>query len=312
MKRLFGAKILKVAIAFVLVVGLICSLALPAMAKNEGKANPDTSNFVRVNTIKGKVESKSEDGSSFVITDQGDNQTTIKVDSNTRYYLVQAAPFSMAIKNKIQDQIQDKVQEFKNNLPVNPKNNKPDIMPNNLNQRGLGNKNGQLGLVNEVADDLDLAMENPELEQGLIKNEQGPQGLFNKIKSFFGGWPSFGKAASFEDLKIGDGVIIRVMPNENLAKQVLIVKPSNIKKVNGIIETVNNDSFVVNPEEGDNVVLTFNSDTRVMLKGAIAMAAGQWATVVYKVTADTNLAVVVDVLLEKPAPKPTPTSESGT
>jgi hypothetical protein len=308
MKRLFGAKILKVALVFVLVVGLICSLALPAMAKNEGKGNPDTSNLVKVNTIKGKVESKAEDGSSFVVTDLGDNQTTIKVDSNTKYYLVQAAPFGAAIKNKIQDKIQD----FKNTPPGNPQNNKPDNMPNNMNQRGLGNKNGQIGTVNEEDDDLDMAMENPELEQGLIQNEQGPQGFFNKIKSWFGGWPSFGKAASFEDLEIGDGVVIRVMPNENLAKQVLIVKPSNIKKVIGIIDTVGSDSFMVTPEGGESVTLTFNSDTRVMLKGAIAMAAGQWATVIYKVTDSTNLAVVVDVLLEKPAPKPTPTTESGT
>jgi hypothetical protein len=304
MCKVFGSKILRAIMALALVVGLVCAMALPVMAKDNGNSKSETVNKVQLNTIKGKVDSKTN-RNTFIIVDNNNNQTVVTVDNNTKYYLVQAAPFASTIKAKVQD----KIQNFKNNQQENNQGN----MPNNMNQRGLGDKSGlpatTVASNDNQDDELDLAMENEDLERGLIGNEQGPQGFFDKIKSWFGGWPKFGQKASFADLEVGDGVIARIMPNETLAKQVLIIKPSNIKKVSGIVEAVADDSFTVNSETGDKVNLTFNLDTRVTLKGAIAITEGQWATVVYKARDKDNLAVLVDVLLQKPIPKTSTTSE---
>lgn len=311
MKKITGSKISKVMIAFILVVGLICAMASPAMAKNNSNSKPETAKAIQMRTIKGELESKDAIGKSFVIIDKSENQTTVAVDNNTKYYLVKAAPFALAIKEKVQD----KVQNFKDNKQVNQQDFKPRSLPNNMNQRGLGSNNGQTEANNTTneseLDELDYAMENPELEQGLIRNEQGAQGFFNKVKSWFGGLPRFGQKAGFNDLEAGDGLIIRLMPNEDLATQVLIIRPSNIKKISGLVEKVGSVTFTVNPEQGDNVTLTFNADTQVMLKGALAIADGQWATVVYKARDNDNLAVKVDILLRKPAPKLTPTNSGS-
>jgi hypothetical protein len=279
MKNIISSRVFQVTLAFMIVMGLVCAMASPAIAKNNAK--PDTAKAIQMRIVKGEIESKDSINKSFVIIDNTDKRTSVTVDDNTKYYIIQAAPFALAIKEKVKDKIQ-----------------------NNLSQRGPGSNNGQV-------DELDYALENPELEQGLIKNEQSLQGFFNKFRSWFSGWPRFGQKADFDDLEAGDGVMVRLMPDEDLATQVLIIKPSSIKRISGVIEGVDNVSFTVNPEEGDNVTLSFDENTQVALKGAIAIADGQWATVVYKAEENDNLAIKVDVLLQKPAPKFTATINNG-
>jgi hypothetical protein len=134
-------------------------------------------------------------------------------------------------------------------------------------------------------------------------DDQGPRGTFDRIKSWLGRWHGFGEKVSFKDIEVGDGVIVRVMPNETLAKQVFIVKPSNVKRISGKITSIAGNTFTVRPDSGADVILTIDNNTIVELKGSIGLGVGQWVSVVYKAPATgTNLVITVKASLQKPTP----------
>lgn len=267
MKRFIKSRSTQIVSALTLVMALVLSLSVPAMAKSRDKGITETPKNFQMHSIKGKVNLVASNSLSFVVAENATSTITIKVDSNTKYYMVKAGQYAKGIK----DQVQQRVQDFKNNGPNN--------------------------------DEVYSAICNSELEQGLLRNWQGHRNAFDKIKSWFGGWRGFGEKAAFSDLEIGDGVIVQVMPNETLAKQVLIVKPSNIKKISGTIQSITGNTFIVRPDSGTDIILTIDSNTIVELKGSMGLSGGQWVSVVYKVpVSGSNLAITVKATLQKPTP----------
>ncbi len=272
----------QVFITLALAAGLIFTLPVPALAQSKDKADTGNRPTIGTKLIKGKVSTITSDNHSFVVAENTTSSKTIKVDANTKYYLVQAGPYALNIRERVQEQIQD----FRNNGP------------NNMNQRGLGDKNKPP----EPEDEVDSALNNPILEQGLNENWHGPKGFLDKLKSWLGGWHGFGNKADFSDLSPGDGVIVRIMPNENLAKQVLIIKPSSLKKISGKIISVTSDNFTVRSDSSADVVFTVGENTSVELKGALCLATGQWVSVIYKTQpSGSNLAMTVKAWKQKPA-----------
>jgi hypothetical protein len=182
---------------------------------------------------------------------------------------------------------------------------------NSINQRGEGNKNTQPTTTpattptnTAVIDEANDPEELPEMEAGLQVNVEANQGFMGKFKAIFNRGPKFGQNAAFTDLVVGDGVVVNIMPNENLAKQVLIVKPSNLKNVKGEITNVTATTFTVTAADNTNMTLKWDANTSVTIKGAVLMITGQWAQVVYN--SETLIAKTINVRLEAP-PTPTPT-----
>jgi len=110
------------------------------------------------------------------------------------------------------------------------------------------------------------------------------------------------KTATFADLAVGDRVVVRLVSGQDVAKEVLIIKPLPAKSQNvtGTIALVtanatgNGGQITVNPTAGGTpIALTWDSDTSFVLKGAIEVVQGRKVTVVYNPT--TLKAVLVRV-----------------
>jgi hypothetical protein len=286
LKTFFKARLIQITIALFLVIVLVVGTSVTAMAQENNQGNTATFRSIQMSTIKGKVSEPAPVGNTFVVTRNDNTTVTITTDENTKYYKVQAGPYAIRPVGIMQQRVKD----FKDNKP------------NNFNQRGMGDNDLQDEPPASNDDEVDTALDNLELEQGLSRNWQGPQGIFDRFKSWFGSWRGFGENAAFTDITVGDGIIVRTMPNETLAKQVLIIKPSNIKKISGKISNVGVSTFTVIPADTSviPIVLTIDKNTSVSFKGAIGMVADQWATVVYKVQSTGNLAITVNVALEEP------------
>jgi hypothetical protein len=113
------------------------------------------------------------------------------------------------------------------------------------------------------------------------------------------GLDRFGKEAQFSDIQIGDRIIARVKTADNLATRVLIIKAPAIQKVKGIIIAVSENSITITPANGTAVTLSWDENTRFVLKGLISVQNGQYASAVYN--RNTMKAQTVDIQATAPA-----------
>lgn len=291
-------KIWKIGIALAMVAVLVVSMAIPAMARGNDKAATEAAGTLAADTniIKGKVTAVNAAGSTFEIQPANGEKMTIKVDTNTKYYLINAGPTDLPA---IKEQVKDRVKEMQQDRLEKD---------NNDNERGLGNKNtAPTPTVDEANDPEEL----DEMEAGLESNIDANQGFWGKIRSAINRAPKFGKTAAFSDIVVGDGIVARVMPNENLAKQVMIVKPSNIKTIKGQITAVTADSLTVTAADNTVVTLKWDAKTEVTIKGAVAIKVGQYAQSVYN--SETLVAKTISVRPEVPVtPTVTATTPAAT
>jgi hypothetical protein len=118
------------------------------------------------------------------------------------------------------------------------------------------------------------------------------------------GLDRFGKQAQFSDIQVGDRIIARVKTADNLATQVLIIKAPAIQRVKGIITAVSDNSITITPSNGTAVTLSWDGETRFVLKGLISVQNGQYASAVYN--RNTMKAQTVDIQATAPATEATP------
>jgi hypothetical protein len=108
----------------------------------------------------------------------------------------------------------------------------------------------------------------------------------------------YGKEAPFSDIQVGDRVIAQVKTADNLATQILIIKAPAIQRVKGIITAVSDNSITITPSNGNPITLSWDGETRFVLKGLISVQNGQYATAVYN--RNTMKAQTVDVQATAP------------
>jgi hypothetical protein len=309
LKKMWKSKMFRTLTGLVMVLVLGLAMALPAMA--EATATPTTTaNDANLNLVRGKVAAIAADGKSFEVLTAASAVVVISVDGNTKYYLVNGTAAAVEqVKTRVQERVKEKQQNIKNN-----KNNVE-------NQRGNGDNKGknkenqvvaqtsQTTAVNE--DDVNYE-EDTDMEEVLNANAENQQGVWGKFKSVFNRNPKMGQKAAFADLVVGDGVLVKVMPNENLAKQVLIIKASDIKTVKGDITAVTDTTFTITPKDTtiDPVVLKWDANSRVIIKGAVSIKTGQYAVAVYKVS--TLTIRIMDVFPSAPTATPTISATTST
>jgi hypothetical protein len=80
--------VLKVAVASVLALSLVLGLALPALA-DSGEPLPWTENF-QARIVKGEVTYVDEANQEYFTVQSGEDEISIRVDENTRYFIMGA------------------------------------------------------------------------------------------------------------------------------------------------------------------------------------------------------------------------------
>ena len=141
-----------------------------------------------------------------------------------------------------------------------------------------------------------------------LKNFRVP----NNWKDDFAWLERFGAKAQLTDVLKGDRIIARLAADSFLAQQVLIIKTPVplILQVKGTVSGVVSDNFTIQPATGAAVVLKWDGNTHVSLKGLIGLANGQYAVASYN--RNTLVALTVDVQATAPTPRPTPTPHANT
>ncbi len=288
-------KFIKIGV-LLMTVALILGLVLSGVAAaDETENQPSTTATQPTKMVKGKVTSI-DPGKTFFVVQSGEQEpVTIKVDSNTKYLTLEiqkGIPKLEELREKVQEKVREKVQKEVQKLPK-------------IVERGLGNKNGKANqqVPPPQTEDEDADEDTPaDEDNGDLKD------LPNKINSLH----RLGEKATFDDIAVGDSVVVRLMPNENLAKEVLIVKvkPQVLSKVHGIITAVTNDSLTIKKADNTEVTLGWDANTRFVLKGIISVEVGQTATAVYNTEA--LKAKVVEVTITPPAPTTASTTSTST
>jgi hypothetical protein len=253
MKKEIRRNALKIGIPFLVIMTLVMGMALPVLADNESKP------ITGLRVVQGEVMSVASDNSTFVVQNGNQQQVTVTVDSNTKYFVVPAGKTSAAINSNI---VKDKKADKKVNK-VKPKQSQAAELK----------------------------------EPGITANCGNDSDWLDR----------FGKEAQFSDIQVGDRVIAQVKTADNLATRVLIIKAPVIQRVKGIITAVSDNSITITPANGTAVSLSWNGETRFVLKGLISVQNGQHATAVYN--RNSLEAQTVDVQATAPAPEAAPTSQ---
>jgi hypothetical protein len=248
MKKEVRRNALKIGIPFIVIMTLVMGTALPVLADNTSKP------VSGLRLVQGEVVSVASDNSTIVVQNGNQQQVTIKVDSNTKYFVVPAGKASAAINS--------------NTVKVKKVDQK----------------------VNKVK---------PEQSQAV-----GELGITANCGNDLNGLSRFGKEGQFSDIQVGDRVIVWVKTADNLAIQVLIFKAPAIQRVKGIITAVSDNSITITPANGTAVTLSWDGETRFVLKGLISVQNGQYASAVYN--RNTMKAQTVDIQATAPAVEATP------
>jgi hypothetical protein len=281
MKNMWKSKAFRITIGVAMVIILSLATALPAMANS--RANPASpSNAIAGNLIKGKVTSVAADKKSFGVTNAAGQSENVTVDNNTRYYSIVGTEAAINhLKVQVQARLKQTMSKNKNardNSQQGKNNGNQTKNGNNLNSKESVLNNGN------YEDD-------SEMEAVLSLNAESQSGIWGKFKSWFNRNPKLSQQAAFTDLALGDGVLVKVMPNQNLAKQVLIVKAPklqavDLKTVKGDITMLGATSFTVTPRDTTvaAVTLAWDANSRIVINGAVSIKPGQYVIAVYKVS----------------------------
>jgi len=244
MTKEIGRNALKIGFPFIAIMALVLGTALPVLADNPSKS------VSALRLVQGEVISVASDNSTFVIQNGSQQQVTITVDSNTRYFVVPAGKATAAVNSGIVKGKEEK------------KLNKPE--PKQYQAAGLKESDNTTNCGND-------------------------SNLPNR----------FSKEAQFSDIQVGDRVIAWVKTTDNLATKVLIIKAPAFQTVKGTITAVSDNSVTITPTSGTAVTLSWDANTRFMLKGLISVQTGQYAAAVYN--RNTMTALSVDVEVSAPA-----------
>ena len=128
-----------------------------------------------------------------------------------------------------------------------------------------------------------------------------PKGILEHQRANLKQLRHFGEKATFDDIVVGDKVVVWLAPEENgyLAKVVTIIEPTTYARINGTITGVSDDFITIEPVSGgDEVPLEYNENTTFILKGFTSVEVEQFACAVYNT--ETMMAKVVRVWPEAP------------
>ena len=287
-------KVWKIAVITTLAVALVLGVTLPVLASSGATETVNNTDeawdkwFPRI--IRGEVTDI--DNKKFTIQ-AGEREATIHVTEDTRYFIVSTPE---RVLNQLQAHAESRIAAVS--------------VPARLRlQVGLLQREGRT--------DEDPALLMPQ-RQGFVPDSlqlDDGQGMLQRIQAKLPWFHHPDKEATFDDLQIGDKVVVLLAPPANdsltamaeeqlMAQVVFIIRPSAWNRVAGTIERLSDDAIVIEPVGGgDAVSLRYDENTTFILKGFTSVEVGQFTRAVYNT--ETMMARVVRVWPEAP-PIPLP------
>lgn len=234
----------------ILVVALVLGMAIPAMAA------PKAPHFV--DDLEGALlrgEVVSIDGQEFIIQSE-EEEITIAVDDDTRYY--QMSVPGVSVQNRQRLQIRE--------------------------HAGYGWGWGRQNQVRAAV------FVHTQLGLHRWAAPIGRASLFGLC--WLRGFCPFGSRAEFADMAVGDRVVVLV-DESNLARVVLIIKPAAYIKVSGTVTDISASFITVDSDDGPQVTLSYDEDTVFVLSGAAQLEEGQYVRITYESLEGKALKIVV-------------------
>jgi hypothetical protein len=240
--------------------------------------------------VKGKISSIDEYEQYFDVLTVTDGIVTVNVNSKTIYCSVSGTASAMRqIKIKVQTEIKDK------KLNTKKTQDSPSITAKVTDN--LTTKNSSSPTPTKAQSPTPTATpvipavslnyeEDPIVQQILSINADAKRGFFGWIKSWFNHDPKLGKKAVFSDIAVGDGVVIEISPDEDVAKQVLIIKALDLTSIEGNIVAVTATSCTIKPYDSSvsPVTLNWDKDSQIIIEGDISVKTGQSCRAVYAIS----------------------------
>ena len=256
-------KVLKIAGMSILALGLVLGIALPALAAS-GLASPQASN-ISPEVLRGRVVSIDEE---FFVIQSGDEELTIFVDENTRYFILCPPKKLLGLAQqrmelRLQDQEMIRIIE-------------PAVTM-------------QLRVLDRVPQ-----------PKGILEHQRANL----KQLCHFGEKATFNDIVVGDKVVVW----LAPETNGYLAKIVTIIEPTTYARINGIIADVSSvdTTITIEPADGSEaIILDYNERTVFILKGIIEVEAEveQFARAIYNT--ETMIAKVVRVwpeVLQLPQP----------
>lgn len=269
-------KVLKVALAVTLAVGLILGATLPGLANSDEPA-PQVESQLQPRILKGQVSGIDKTEEIFTIQ-AGEQSIDIKVNEGTRYFELTAPLRGLAALRQHRMEsfgTQGRIRATASDIPMRLK--AAGQMLSLRRGKPFTNLTSVPAETQEFAPNLPA----PGWGEGKPKRLQGNLEWMHQ----------FGGEATFDDITVGNRVIVHVVPNESepLAKLVLILEPAACSRVIGEV-TGTGDTITITPENGDAVELKYNEDTIFILRGTPSLEEGEEAVAIYVETDDGLLA----------------------
>jgi len=279
--------VLKVAVASIIALSLVLGLALPALADAE-ETLPWTEDF-QIRIVKGTVTEVDQENQAYFKVQSGEDEIAIRVDENTRYFLLDVQRPITALLQQFRIRNQERVgaageQALRLRLQNQAEVNAQDEPGNGFKKRvraGVSVSNqARLRVQNRVAQTESVPVE-PQparlrVQEQLVQTVTLPLPESQPAIS-----RPLGDKAEFSDIEVGDRVVVWLANGENLAKAVLIAKPVTRIHVSGVITGVSSETITITPDDGEAVTLRYNQETVFALNGFIAVEEGQLARAVY-------------------------------
>jgi hypothetical protein len=288
-------KVLTVALIVTLAVVLVLGVALPGLAAdNEVTAQPNHQPRPRV--LRGKVAAIDENQEFFTVK-MGEREVEIDVNEGTKYFMLTIPPRLLALRrHKVAPMLEGQEELALGVKPSPPmkREGMEQARPFRV-QRFPGNP------ALPSADDQALA---PNLVPPSL-----PRGIPGLWQRFLKWLRQFGREASFDDLAVGQRVIVRVVPRDGnpLAKVVLIIKPAAQQRVVGTILDIDKDDMTITIEplsetEDGTITLAYDNHTIFVLQGTPSLEEGMKALVLY--VEEDSVLLAKRVMSRVPLPEP--------
>jgi len=260
--------VLKVAVASVIALSLVLGLALPALATPD-EFFPWTEDF-QARIVKGTVTEVDEENQAYFTVQSGEDEIGIRVDENTKYFMLDAPGriTALAQQFRLRNRAEFGAPE-EQGLRLRLQN-QAEVGAQGRRGMGLGLQNQQRVRA-EVQNQARLRVQNQ-----VAQTEEVPVTETQPVAL-----RPFGAEAGFDDIEVGDGVVVWLADGESLAKWVLIIKPAARAHVGGTITGLTSETITIAPDDGEAVTLRYNQDTVFVLNGFIAVEEGQLARAVY-------------------------------
>jgi hypothetical protein len=292
--------VLRVVIASVLALSLVLGLALPALADSDSTL--PIIDAAKPSMVKGTVIEVDEENQAYFRVQSGNNEisvsavveiTTIRVDENTRYFLLDAqrpvATLLQQFRLRNQAELGARSEEalqlrLETQAQVNAKEGQGlDLgLQNRQRVRAEVQNQPQVRAQRRVAQTETVPVVEPQqarlrVQDQVVQTEEVPVTETQPVAV-----RPFGERAEFSDIEVGDRVVVWLASSDNLARVVLIIKPVGYASVSGTITGVSSETIEITPEDGRPVTLRWNEDTVFVLNGFISVREGQLARAVYE------------------------------